>query len=134
MYHTIEQDVYSSQLQLLRLNWVVLVLPTVFFSLGFVPSCFNLIDTTNRAQTYPPFWCSSTTHTPAGECRRRRPAAWLSLAGLRTSQSGDSFSQGLQHQIVACPRRRRPVARGLRFPSHDAATPRWKQVSLPCTG
>ena len=43
-YHATEQDDYSSQLQLLRLNWVVLVLPTVFFVLlGFVPSCFNLI-------------------------------------------------------------------------------------------
>ena len=103
-YHVTEQDDYSSQLQLLRLNWVVLVLPTVFFVLlGFVPSCFNLIYTTNKVQTYPLFWCSSTTHTPAGECRRRSPAAWLSLAGICTPQSGDSFSQGLQHQIAACP-------------------------------
>ena len=49
------QGVYYSQLQLLRLNWVVLVLPHFFASLGLVPSCLHLFDTANRAQTYPPF-------------------------------------------------------------------------------
>ena len=65
-------------------------LATLTLFSGFLPSCFNLIETTNRALTYPPFCCfvvHPTVHTPAWECRRRRPAAWLSLAGTTTTQS-----------------------------------------------
>ena len=64
--HAIGQGVYYSQLQLLRLNWVVLVLPHCFVSLGFVPSCLHLFDTANRAQTYSPFWFLFKRAYPSG--------------------------------------------------------------------
>ena len=133
--HTIEQDVYSSQLQLLRLNWVVLVLPHCFVSLGLVPSCLNLIDTTNRAQTYPPFWCLFNSAYPSGRVPTPETGClvfsrWDSYLPIKVTL----FRRDYNIRSWPAPRRRRPVARGLSFPSHDAATPRWKQVSLLCTG
>ena len=43
-------------------------LATLTLFSGFLPSCFNLIESTNRALTYPPFCCfvvHLTVHTPA---------------------------------------------------------------------
>jgi hypothetical protein len=131
----IEQDIYSSQLQLLRLNWVVLVLPHRLISLGCIPSCLLLIDTTNRALTYPPFWCFFHSAYPSGRVPTPETGClafsrWVLYHPIQVTP----FSRDYNIRSQPAPRRRRPVARGPRLPSHDAATPYWKQVSLPCTG
>ena len=111
-------------------SWVA----TSLFCLGVVPSLFNWLKppTGHRPTLHCCFVVHPPVHTPAWECRRRSPAAWPSLAGIEPPNPSVSSLQSPQHRILSCPRPRRPVARGFRFPGYDTATQRWQQISLPC--